>query len=958
MNRLRFRMGLAWGALALAAASFGPRALYAQPDPIPWLYAVGDDDSSTTQLEIGDSLRVAARSLAPNTLYELRMTVGREPADSLKQATSFARTTSNAAGDLSPVFLWYQSGVVGCSERAYERLRLPWTFRTFEEADRALEGQTLTVTIHPVARDTSGRTPPMSLEVGKAVAQLQLPANRRIRPLLYPADRNGCLANSFEVGRDSLYIRGTGFRSGSLLNLAVVPNQRRWRVGDTITDISGSNFGPSGRRVEVNSRGEFLAEAWLPSDQRYGAYDVIAYQNSTTSPPRLGSADVFSYGSDTAAVFYLYYPIGGPLMDIAGRPINSGYPYYEFADSFAKTNDPVWGAVDPTYVPVGHPGGTYAAYYVVNHKSVAGWNPMMGGNTSLNDVSGNIEIHPVKAGCVNGTDVIIWDSPLSVGKYDVVVDFGPNAAATPGDYVTDQNYDESVDFLDGASQIGFQVAADPYDLGTFAIGQGSYSQDDYFATLGSRQNVDLRAVVRYPATAPGLNQPVAAGTHPIFIIEHGNHRSCNVAGFDFDPAYDAIHTGCPQRTLNHMGYMGLLDRLASQGIIAVSIDAYDLTGHVPQLIPERSQLILKHLELWSHMNDHATFNTYPDFFGGAFVGHVNMNKISVSGHSRGGEASVGAYMLNGGVFNIGSVSSIAPVDGQSYVLPDVPYFVILPAGDGDVSTLSGQRIYDRAGSGIGDATTKSGIDVYGANHNFFNTVWAVDGDDSVGNRPDYIAAAEQQKLGEAYLAAFARANLNGETVYDDMLRGRLTFPSFAGKKIYNFRHEKDHSKLEDGLGTLAVASNGANAVSVSNPAPHSTKALKVSWLGATSRVVYSVPLAQQDTTGFEVLSFRVAQTTSASNPVSGSQDFEVELSGGGQTKATHAGRFFPIPKPYDRASVGLGANQTVMTTVRIPLHSFIMNNSGVDLSAIDTLTFRFTNPTQGEIYVDDVEFSR
>jgi hypothetical protein len=30
--------------------------------------------------------------------------------------------------------------------------------------------------------------------------------------------------------------------------------------------------------------------------------------------------------------------------------------------------------------------------------------------------------------------------------------------------------------------------------------------------------------------------------------------------------------------------MGLLDRLASHGIIAVSIDAYDLTGYVPQLI--------------------------------------------------------------------------------------------------------------------------------------------------------------------------------------------------------------------------------------------------------------------------------------------------------------------------------------------------------------------------------------
>ena len=47
-----------------------------------------------------------------------------------------------------------------------------------------------------------------------------------------------------------------------------------------------------------------------------------------------------------------------------------------------------------------------------------------------------------------------------------------------------------------------------------------------------------------------------------------------------------------------------------------------------------------------------------------------------------------------------------------------------------------------------------------------------------------------------------------------------------------------------------------------------------------------------------------------------------------------------------------------MTTVRIPLHSFILNNSDVALDNIDTVEFIFLNPTEGEIYVDDVEFSR
>jgi hypothetical protein len=113
-------------------------------------------------------------------------------------------------------------------------------------------------------------------------------------------------------------------------------------------------------------------------------------------------------------------------------------------------------------------------------------------------------------------------------------------------------------------------------------------------------------------------------------------------------------------------------------------------------------------------------------------------------------------------------------------------------------------------------------------------------------------------------------------------------------------------------------------------------------------------MAQRDVSAFEVLSFRVAQTNSVSNPVNGDQDYQVELSGGGNVRATYASNFGRIPKPYDRG----GGTQDVMMTVRVPLHSFIMNNSGVTLNNIDTIRFKFTSPGTGEIYVDDVEFSR
>lgn len=917
--------------------------------------AVDGGGRPVRQLESGSTLFVSAQNLAPNSHYQVRLALGEQPAGSLENAAGFAIVGTDPRGTIAPFILWYESGVIGCAKRPPieadpERLR----FRSFDDAERFLAGRTLTVSIHPVDREQLlTRRAISEIQVDKPAVVFRLPIAPRRSPMVYPSDRNGCLMNALQVrDEDDLYVSGRNFAPGTDLDLSIVPNQRAWHVGDAINDVSGASSAGAPERVTVDASGRFTVRAWERVNQRRGAFDVVAHDRS--QPGELISPrDVISFGSETGLILYLLYPPGGSTMDIAGRPLPHS-PYFEFADSFADTSDPVWGAVDPTYVPAGHTGGTWAAYYVVDHRSVAGWDPGMGGATNLVDVSGGFEVHPVKSGCVNGTDVPIWNPPLTPGPYDVVVDFGSTVATTAVQFMTDSNYDSVLDFLDGANQIGFIVATDPYTLGSHFIGQDEYSVDDFFPTLGSRTNVDLRAVVRYPATAAGASMPVEAGLHPIFVIEHGNHSSCREAGFDWNASYDAVHTGCPTRVENHKGYMGLLDRLASQGVIAVSIDAYDLTGHVPQLNAERSDLILKHLELWSHMHDHSTFASYPDLLGNRFVGHVDLSKISVSGHSRGGEASVGAYIRNLGVFNIGSVSSIAPVDGVGHVLPNVPYFVIIPAADGDVADLGGQRIYDRAGTAT-NVTTKNAINVYGASHNFFNTVWAADGDDGSAGRADFIPAADQQRLGEAWLAAFARVHLTGETVYDDMLRGKLDFPSFAGRKIYPERHESNFRVLENG-GNSGTAVAPAS-VAVASPPRHQTSAVKVTWSPGAGTLTYTVPIGQRDVTVFEVLSFRVAQTNAATNPA-GSQEFRVELVGGGQTRATYTGQFGDIPHPYHHVSWMGTFDEALMTTLRVPLHSFIMNQSGVTLNNIDTVRFRFDAVSQGEVYVDDVEFSR
>lgn len=947
--------------LAAGCASYGR-----PPDPagVRGGYVVDAGGRPVRALEAGSTLHVGANRLQPNRHYELRVGIGVDGAPSRAEAVSFARVGSDAAGSVPPIALWYHSGVVGCSARSPAELRLPFTFRSFEEAEEALRGARMTVSIHPLA----------GAEAGEPVSFVELPAAPRRSPMVYPSDEDGCLRNSIQVQERDLWVTGRSFAPGETVRLALVPNQRAWRVGDRVDDVTGQAV-----RATADRDGRFTVRLWPRERQLRGAYDVAVLRDldRRRGPLRLSARDLVSYSQDTALLLFLVYPPGGPTMDLAGRPI-VGSPYFQFSDGFAEAGDTVWAAVDPTYVPAGHPGGTYAAYHVVAHRDANGWDPMAGGATDLVDVSGGPEVMPVKSGCVNGTDVPVWNAPLPPGEYDVVVDFGSVPAATAAEYTPDGELDLPVDFLDGGDQVGFVVAADPYEPGPTPIGRVDYSVDDFFPTLGTAADVDLRAEVRYPATAAGTDTPVAAGQHPLFLIQHGNHASCNVQQ-DGKDTYVALqeyldgvitlaefnanvhcHASCPDRKQNHRGYDRLLDVLASRGVIAVSIDAYDLTGFglcgVQGWIEERGDLILKHIELWSHLDDPSTFNTYPNLFPGKFNNHVDLTRISVSGHSRGGEASVAAFMRDT-TFAIDSVSSIAPVDFEEYELPEVPYFVILPAADNDVIDLDGLRIWDRAGTGLAppEATTKSGIYVYGANHAFFNTVWADDRDESDPARDDYIPQDDQQRLGEAYLAGFTRSSLLGEAVYEDMLRGRLTFPSTAGFKNYHFRHETSHSKLEAGAGTDGVAA-GVTQSSEALSIPHQTQALELTWNAAGGTLTYTLP-APEDVSSFEALTFRVAQKDSPLNPAAGTQDVLVELVGGGNTKGVFVARFDLIPVRYDHPTYGSYEHE-VMTTVRIPLHSFIMNNSGVALESIDTVRFRFNNPSQGNINVDDVEFSR
>ena len=220
--------------------------------------------------------------------------------------------------------------------------------------------------------------------------------------------------------------------------------------------------------------------------------------------------------------------------------------------------------------------------------------------------------------------------------------------------------------------------------------------------------------------------PDGDGPFPLVLVVHGNH-----AMEDFsDPGY---------------AYLGEL--FASRGIIFASVDEnyinfaisawVDILDNRPGLKEEndaRGWLLLQHLAQWRDWNGESDHQ---------FENKVDMDRVALIGHSRGGEAVAVAAAFNAldrypddatlafdFDFNLRGVIAIAPVDGQYQArdrgtpIRDVNYFTIHGSMDGDVQSFEGTSQYSRvAFPNADDFNFRSSLYVTGANHGQFNTTW-------------------------------------------------------------------------------------------------------------------------------------------------------------------------------------------------------------------------------------------
>jgi len=297
-------------------------------------------------------------------------------------------------------------------------------------------------------------------------------------------------------------------------------------------------------------------------------------------------------------------------------------------------------------------------------------------------------------------------------------------------------------------------------LGTVAL-QEPNSQGGA-PTAGSAQaaeNIEIRGALYYPSDR---REP-----SPVLVLVHGNHGSCDVAGSN-------ATLSCNQFKRNEAGYAYLGENLATWGYTVFSVSQDQLMMRQDSTsgkgMHQRRLLIAATLDALTAANqpgglpvdEHTTLGT-------TLVGKLDMTRIGLMGHSRGGDAVTSFIDYNrirtdGPRYPLRGVIALAPVDYERKAPYGVPFMSVLPWCDGDVSNLQGARFFERSQYINGENPFPSiQVSHLGANHNWYNSVWFADGQD--GNASGDAACGDTRPSSNSNVAA-TNHRLSGAASYD------------------------------------------------------------------------------------------------------------------------------------------------------------------------------------------------
>jgi len=454
---------------------------------------------------------------------------------------------------------------------------------------------------------------------------------------------------------------------------------------------------------------------------------------------------------------------------------------------------------------------------------------------------------------------------------------------------------------------------------------------------------------------------------PVVLIVHGNHAS----GDSSDP-----------------GYAYLAEHLASRGMLAVSVDENFLNGDAffdydGTEIGVRAYLLLSHLEMLRAWNEDPSHPLH---------GRLDLDRIALIGHSRGGEAAALATSLEAGDreipgmppaptgFGIRAVAAIAPSDGMYLGTPvalrGVDYLVLQGAQDGDLPAYAGLRTYHRAEL-TGPASLKVAVYAGRANHGRFNTVWD---DADAGplhswmlDRGALLAAPEQERLAKAFIGAFLARSLEGDTSYDAFFRdprtGRSWLPSDTIATHWESGGRVPIASLSDAaLDRTRLLEAGFTDAGRGDPmlrdgSMQGDSALRLAW---TEPTALEVPIASGEAAAVDPDGWLTVSLGTSGERVA---DATIVLRDASRHESSIRLRDVSPPRPVVPVSLwkldGLGERylpsealrwpaERFLQTHAVPLEAFVDANPGLDCERLAAVILQFTDP--GQAYVDDIGF--
>jgi large repetitive protein len=299
-------------------------------------------------------------------------------------------------------------------------------------------------------------------------------------------------------------------------------------------------------------------------------------------------------------------------------------------------------------------------------------------------------------------------------------------------------------FATGAGGATYEELPDPMERGHYTVnrvdplklGVTTFQEPNSSGGAPTGSNETITAQIRGV-----MYQPQGyVGKSPLLLFVHGNHGSCDTGtlGGKAPGGPKCVEEGGFFKR-NDEGYAYLGENLASWGYTVVSLDQDELMARQDGLgkgMHNRRLLIMAMLDKLKEASEGPVAETADSNVGSLLAGKLDMTRIGLMGHSRGGDAVSSFVEYDhtrpaGERYPLRGVISLAPVDYERHTPYGVPFMTVFGSCDGDVSNLQGARLYERS-QYIADPYPTFQVEQIGGNHDAYNTVWQADGDDASG----------------------------------------------------------------------------------------------------------------------------------------------------------------------------------------------------------------------------------